>query len=187
MTLTGTIIIICWIVLLIYWIVSAFFQKKPKEKSTLSNIFYSLALLISLILLLLSAKIFFLSYILIRFTVFINIISIFLSILGLIICVYSRTILGGNWSKNVVIKKDHELITSGLYKYVRHPIYLGLLMLFLGTAIAIGNLGCILGFVLLFFSFYIKLKEEENLMIEQFKEKYLDYMKRTKALIPFLF
>jgi protein-S-isoprenylcysteine O-methyltransferase Ste14 len=188
MALVGTIIVACWIVLLLYWTISAFSQKKSKEKSPLkSRVGYSLLLLISYLLLLFSYKIFPLSYILINGSYFVNFLSIFLCLFGLIISLFARRVLGNNWSRDVMIKENHQLITSGPYKYIRHPIYLGLLLLFLGTALAIGNLGGLLGFILLFFNFRRKYMAEEALMIKCFKKKYLEYIRKTKAMIPYVY
>jgi protein-S-isoprenylcysteine O-methyltransferase Ste14 len=188
MNFTGVVILTCWIILLLYWTICAFFQKETKEKPTLkSRMFYSLVLLVSYLLLLFSYKFSFLNYILIRTSLAINVVSIFLALGGLIICLYSRKVLGSNWSREVLLKKNHELITVGPYRYIRHPIYSGLLMLFLGTALAIGNLGSIIGFILLFFNFKQKYLDEEALMIRHFKKRYLRYMKKTRALIPFVY
>jgi protein-S-isoprenylcysteine O-methyltransferase Ste14 len=188
MNFIGVVILTCWIILLSYWTICAFFQKETKEKPTLkSRMFYSSVLLFSYLLLLFSYKFLIFNYVLIRTSLVINIVSVFLSLVGLIICIYSRKVLGSNWSREVLFKKNHELITRGPYRYVRHPIYLGLLMLFLGTALAIGNLGSILGFILLFFNFKQKYRDEEALMIKHFKGRYLAYMKKTRALIPFIY
>jgi len=185
MTITGIIIVVSWVIVLAYWTFEAFFQKKVKKNSNVkSRIFYSLVLLLSYILLLFSSKIYFLDYLLIHVSVFVNMLAILLAVGGMIICIYSRKVLGSNWSREVMIKKNHELITTGPYKYIRHPIYSGLLMLFLGTALAIGNLGSLLGFVLLVINFKIKSLNEEEFMLKCFGKKYEAYMKRTKGFMP---
>lgn len=188
LNLTGTIILSCWIALGLYWLVTAFFQKKTNEGKNFGfgNMVYALSMLASVALLLISPQVSFLNLIIIRVSLFVNIISITLSIIGVLVLIYSRTVLGTNWSKDVLIKKNHELITKGPYRYVRHPIYLGILMLYLGTTIAIGNLGTILGFLILLASLIVKLKQEEVLMTKQFKKKYLKYKKKTKALVPWI-
>ena len=61
---------------------------------------------------------------------------------------WARVFLGGNWSSNVTLKEDHTLVRSGPYRIVRHPIYTGLLVALLGTAIALGELRCFLGVIL---------------------------------------
>ncbi len=112
--------------------------------------------------------------------------GLLLTIAGVLLAFWARAVLGTNWSGSVTLKKDHELVESGPYAYVRHPIYSGVLLMFLGTAIVIGTLGGLLGFPLLFLSFWIKLRQEESLMTEHFGELYSAYMARVKALIPFV-
>src|SRR5271155_5782786 len=74
--------------------------------------------------------------------------------------------LGRNWSANVAFKQDHELITSGPYSLVRHPIYTGMILMALGTVINLGQaLGCPLS-LLLCVGMWLKLRREEELMIE---------------------
>jgi protein-S-isoprenylcysteine O-methyltransferase Ste14 len=95
--------------------------------------------------------------------------------------------LGRNWSGTVTFKENHELVVRGPYAYVRHPIYTGMMLMFLGTALAQGTFGALLSLPILFLSFWIKYRQEETLMIEHFGEQYRDYMKRVSAIIPFVF
>ena len=86
----------------------------------------------------------------------------------------------------ITLKEGHELIERGPYRVVRHPIYTGILAMFAGTAIALGYFGGFLGFLLVFVSFWVKLKREEDLMLEHFPVKYAAYQCRVKRIIPFL-
>jgi protein-S-isoprenylcysteine O-methyltransferase Ste14 len=95
--------------------------------------------------------------------------------------------LAGNWSGSVTLKQDHELIRTGPYRFVRHPIYTGALIAVLGTAFAIGQLRGLLAFALTFFAFRYKSQIEERLMIENFGDAYRSYRSSVKALIPFIF
>jgi protein-S-isoprenylcysteine O-methyltransferase Ste14 len=106
---------------------------------------------------------------------------------GLGITVWTRRELGRNWSGIVTLKQDHELITGGPYAYVRHPIYTGLLLGFLGSAVARAQWGGLLGVALAAVSFWRKLTYEERFMRQQFGTAYDDYSKRVAALLPFLF
>ncbi|GGH10311.1 methyltransferase family protein [Silvibacterium dinghuense] len=105
---------------------------------------------------------------------------------GLAFCVWARLILGRNWSGVVTIKQDHELIVRGPYRIVRHPIYTGLLIAFLGTATAIGFAYSFAGVLVIAISFWLKLKVEEQFMLQQFGAQYTDYRRHTRALIPFV-
>ena len=78
------------------------------------------------------------------------------------------------------------MIENGLYKIVRHPIYSGLLLLFIGNAIIVGDYRGIIAVVIVFVSFWFKLKKEEKLLVDHFGSKYIAYRKRTKALVPFV-
>ena len=107
-------------------------------------------------------------------------------VLGLIVTLWARWILAGNWSSEVAFKKGHELVKTGPYRFARHPIYSGLLMMCLGTAIVVGQFHSWLGFLLPCIGFWIKLKQEETLMLRNFPSEYLAYKKQVKALVPFV-
>jgi protein-S-isoprenylcysteine O-methyltransferase Ste14 len=106
---------------------------------------------------------------------------------GLLFAVWARHHLASNWSSAVTIKEGHELITTGPYSMVRHPIYTGMLIGFLGTAIALSQVRGIIGFVLIFLVLWPKLRLEEKWMRSEFGETYLSYARRTAALVPYLF
>jgi protein-S-isoprenylcysteine O-methyltransferase Ste14 len=106
---------------------------------------------------------------------------------GLLFAVWAREHLGKNWSRSVTIKQGHELITSGPYAVVRHPIYTGILTGFLGTAIALSQLRGFIGLVILLLGFWAKLRMEEQWMRSQFGETYATYARQTAALVPYLF
>ena len=105
---------------------------------------------------------------------------------GLGFSVWARRHLGRNWSSQVVVKEDHALVRTGPYSRIRHPIYTGILLAFLGTAIMIGEIRALLAFVLLVISFSIKSQAEEARMRETFPE-YEQYRRETAALIPYIF
>jgi protein-S-isoprenylcysteine O-methyltransferase Ste14 len=115
-----------------------------------------------------------------------------LTAIGLILCfgglallVVARQALGRNWSQAVAAKQDHELITSGPYRYVRHPMYTGYLIAAFGSALVVGGpfvfLSLILGGLFLW-----RVHAEDGLMSRQFPNDYPAYIQRTKALIPFV-
>ena len=106
--------------------------------------------------------------------------------MGLAFAVWARVFLGRNWSGTVTIKQDHELVRSGPYGVVRHPIYTGLLLALLGTAVAIGEWRGLLGFAAIGIGFLIKIRTEERFMSEIFGEKYARYRAQVPALIPFM-
>jgi protein-S-isoprenylcysteine O-methyltransferase Ste14 len=109
------------------------------------------------------------------------------TIAGLLFAVWAREHLGRNWSRSVTIKEDHELITTGPYAVVRHPIYTGILAGFLGTAIALSQVRGVITVVLIFLVLWAKFRMEEQWMRAQFGETYAAYAHQTTALVPFLF
>jgi protein-S-isoprenylcysteine O-methyltransferase Ste14 len=103
---------------------------------------------------------------------------------GLLFSVWARRHLGNNWSQAVTIKEGHELITSGPYALVRHPIYAGLLLAFVGTAVAVGEWRGLLAVALVFGVLWRKLRLEENWMRARFGVSYETYSQRVAALVP---
>ena len=83
-------------------------------------------------------------------------------------------------------KAGHELITVGPYCYLRHPIYTGILLMTLGVALSFGTLGACLGYLLIFISILLKLRDEEALLSEHFPADYPAYRERTRMILPFL-
>lgn len=106
---------------------------------------------------------------------------------GIAFMVWARVHLGGNWSGRVTLKHDHELIRTGPYALVRHPIYSGLLLALLGTAIALGEWSTAVAFVFITAAFWRKLQIEEKYLAENFAGDYARYRAEVPALIPFFF
>jgi protein-S-isoprenylcysteine O-methyltransferase Ste14 len=108
-----------------------------------------------------------------------------LTLLGLLFTVWARVYLGRNWSGMfATIKADHELVTGGPYALVRHPIYSGLMLAFVGTALAIGQWRCVLATVLALIAILHRILVEEGFMREQFGAAYDAYAKRVRAFVP---
>jgi protein-S-isoprenylcysteine O-methyltransferase Ste14 len=105
---------------------------------------------------------------------------------GLLFSIWGRRHLGKNWSQAVAVKKDHELITGGPYALVRHPIYAGLLLAFIGSAVARGEWRGLLAVALVFSALWHKLRLEEKWMRAQFGESYAAYARRVAALVPYI-
>jgi protein-S-isoprenylcysteine O-methyltransferase Ste14 len=105
---------------------------------------------------------------------------------GLAFSVWARVHIGRNWSGMVTVKAEHELIRSGPYGWVRHPIYSGLLIAFVGSAIARGEWRGVIAVALVFVAFWRKLRVEERWMTEVFGDSYLRYREQVRALIPCL-
>jgi protein-S-isoprenylcysteine O-methyltransferase Ste14 len=107
-------------------------------------------------------------------------------LLGLFWAVWARVHLGKNWGMPMTLKQDPELVTSGPYAYIRHPIYTGILIAILGSAIA-SSLFWLITFGIAGIYFVYSATVEEKVMTKQFPKDYASYKSRTKMLIPFLF
>jgi len=112
--------------------------------------------------------------------------GVLLTALGIGFAIWARTWIGANWSGTITIKDRHELIQGGPYRLVRHPIYSGMLLAYLGTVLVSGEIRGLLGFPLLVLGFGLKLRMEETFMLQQFGSAYVDYKHRVKAVVPFL-
>jgi len=103
---------------------------------------------------------------------------------GLAFTVWARRHLGRNWSATVTIKQDHELIDSGPYALVRHPIYTGLLLAIAGSGFARDDWRGVIAVLLAWAALWRKLRFEERWMRERFGERYAAYCRRVPALVP---
>jgi len=106
-----------------------------------------------------------------------------LTAMGIALAIWARVHLGRNWSPRPAMKVGHELITSGPYRFVRHPIYTGLLTALLGSGLVNGPLWTVVLFVAVV-NFLWRIRVEEAYMMELFPDQYPAYCARTKALIP---
>jgi protein-S-isoprenylcysteine O-methyltransferase Ste14 len=105
---------------------------------------------------------------------------------GMAISIWARVELGRNWSNVITVKVGHELIQSGPYRWVRHPIYTGILLAVIGSALAQDLRTGVAAVALVFLGFWIKLRREEAWMRGQFGAQYEAYAARTPRLLPFL-
>lgn len=192
MFIANTIIVICWILFILYWGINWSFVKPTQEPSWSSPansrlIIFGLIIAFLLVsrfhgfLLTLSERALTLHYL------FLQPIGAIVTIIGLIIAIIARKTLADNWSSNIEFKKGHELITNGVYRYMRHPIYTGILLMGLGSLLVLQSISVVVFFIGMIAFFYYKMQKEELLMSKHFPNEYVAYKKRTKALIPFIF
>jgi len=112
--------------------------------------------------------------------------SLFLFFIGLLIAVWARISLSENWGMPMAKKQNPELVTSGPYAYIRHPIYTGMLMMVLGSFLGF-NIYWVIVFVVASVYFIYSAIAEEKLMMQEFPKAYPSYKQKTKLLIPFIF
>ena len=113
-----------------------------------------------------------------------NVLGVALTALGVAVAFWSRASLGKNWSSGVTIKVEHQLIRTGPYAWVRHPIYTGLLLAMIGTALATDQLRGLFAVALLWLGIWLKSRSEERFMLKTFGPQYEDYRRATGALFP---
>jgi protein-S-isoprenylcysteine O-methyltransferase Ste14 len=110
--------------------------------------------------------------------------GVILIFLGLGFAGWARYYLGRLWSGSVTLKADHVIVRTGPYAMTRHPIYSGLLLALIGTALARGTIASLLGVLSIAIGVVLKIRQEESLLIEHFGEGYLAYQSEVPALVP---
>jgi protein-S-isoprenylcysteine O-methyltransferase Ste14 len=103
---------------------------------------------------------------------------------GLGFSVWARVHLGKFWSARVTLKEGHQLIQSGPYARVRHPIYSGIALAMIGTALFVGEWRALLGAGIFIVGHWLKARREEALLTSQFGQEYAEYRDRTGSLLP---
>jgi protein-S-isoprenylcysteine O-methyltransferase Ste14 len=182
----GTVITVLWLILVAYWFVSAWGTKRTVYRG-INPAWRVLALvfIIGLFFLFGSYPGYF-GRQLYYPTVAARAAGILVCAAGVGFAIWARHTLGTNWSGGPTIKEGHELVESGPYRRIRHPIYTGILLAVLGTGMGSGQVKHVFIFGVAAAILWLKLRIEEPLMLRQFPEAYSAYMKRTKALIPFV-
>jgi protein-S-isoprenylcysteine O-methyltransferase Ste14 len=111
-------------------------------------------------------------------------ICVMVTILGLLFAVWARLTLGANWSGMVTIKTNHQLIRRGPYRWIRHPIYTGMLAALLATAITQGLLNGLVGFAFVFLALYRKARREESFLSQEFGDGFAEHRQHTGMFLP---
>jgi len=107
-----------------------------------------------------------------------------LTMLGLLFSVWARLALGSNWSGTVTIKANHQLIRRGPYRFIRHPIYTGMLTALLTTAITQRLVSGVLGFAVVYFALYRKALREESFLSQEFGDAFAEHQRHTGMFLP---
>jgi len=187
MPLFDILILACWVVFAAYWLVSAFTAKRNlKNGAWWYGVYFRLATAVVIFILLKAG-----SYTSFHFVNFIpknpviNGIGVILAAGGIAFAMWARVHLGRNWGMPMSLKENPELVTTGPYAFVRHPIYTGVLTAMLGSSFVAG-LWWLVFFVFFFVYFFFAARTEEKVMIAEFPHEYPAYKARTKMLIPFV-
>jgi len=177
---------LAWIVFLGYWLVSALRLKKVKQREARGQRLVQIAFMVVAYALVFNDTLgrgwlgtrFFPASETIGETGFL------LAVVGVAFAIWARWHLGENWSGTVTLKEGHELIRSGPYRYIRHPIYTGMLIAFAGTVLALGELRGLLAFLIALACFYLKARKEERFLAQEFGESFTEHARRTGMFLP---
>jgi protein-S-isoprenylcysteine O-methyltransferase Ste14 len=179
----------CWILFAIIWLIAAFWTKRSVYKeSRWQRLSYVIPILVGGYLVFKGQRLS--DPLNLRVIPHVDALAwtgVVLCTAGLAFCIGARFTLGRNWSGVVTFKGGHELIMCGPYAPTRHPIYTGLLTMFVATVIVLGHVAGIIAMPLVFLSIWIKLRHEEKLMLQKNPDEYAAYQRRVKRLIPFIF
>jgi protein-S-isoprenylcysteine O-methyltransferase Ste14 len=114
-------------------------------------------------------------------------IGLALVVLGVAFSLWAIATLGRHYDLELEVHRDHELVRAGPYRFVRHPVYTGLMLHFAGACLATGNVLLIAGTVLVTYpALYLRAKTEERLLRERFGPAYDAYARQTGMLVPLL-
>ena len=181
------IVVACWFVFIFVWLIAAFRTKRIVERqSVASRLAHRFPIGLGWWMLLFPKLRAPMNLQILPHTTLLQMAAAVICVCGLVFTIWARQTLAGNWSSDVTFKQDHELIRTGPYHIVRHPIYTGLLAMCVGSAILIGQLRGVFGVLLVTVGFWIKLCQEERLMLQHFPDTYPNYRREVKALIPFV-
>ena len=123
----------------------------------------------------------------IRQAILIDVTGTVFAIIGVTFAIWSRQLLRNNWSGEVAITEGQQFVHIGPYAIVRHPIYAGMLLALLGTTLVASTVGSLLRFVLAIISLWQKAYIEEQFLMVEFGERYANYQREVKFLIPFIY
>ena len=175
-----------WILFGLYWLVSAFKRKKTKQRESWTQRFrYVLPLVVAFYLL--SRPEAHYGWLGARFVPASDAagwVGVLLTAAGVAMAFWARWHLGTNWSGVVTLKEGHELIRTGPYRTIRHPIYTGILLALLGTAVAVGEVRGLLALAVAWLSFYIKARREESFLTQEFGPGFAEHTKHTGMFLP---
>jgi protein-S-isoprenylcysteine O-methyltransferase Ste14 len=173
---------IAWIVFWVYWLIAASAANASRRRRGFRQRLAGVSALIVFLLLRLSVL---RNGSLAVQSVPVGVVGVVLLAAGLAFAVWARVYLGRNWGMPMTERVEGELITTGPYRFVRNPIYTGILLGVLGTVLTTNVLGLIAVAVLIAYFAYSAQVEERNLAAE-FPSTYPAYRARTKMFIPFL-
>jgi protein-S-isoprenylcysteine O-methyltransferase Ste14 len=176
----------CWLVFFLYWAISALSSKAAKKtESGAERLQRMVPLAVAYVLLFYQRATFgWLDKRFVPDSSAAAVLGVSLTAAGVAFAIWARWHLGANWSAIVSIREQHELIRSGPYRRVRHPIYTGMLLAMAGTALVLGEMRGLLAFAITLFAFYWKARKEEAWLTREFGERFNAHVKQTGMFLP---
>jgi protein-S-isoprenylcysteine O-methyltransferase Ste14 len=184
----NSLIAICWIIFTCVWLVLSAKSKRTIGEDKRPNPWIRLIITTVAVILFFNIGVFkhFVSYQIFPYNPLAKGIGVLICAGGIALAIWARRHLGRNWGMPMTLKEKPELVTTGPYHFIRHPIYTGISVAMLGSMITAGFMWLV-WFVLFCSYFLYSARKEEKLMLIEFPKEYPEYMKRTKMLIPFVF
>ncbi|SRR5258707_6408266 len=175
-----------WIVFLVYWVITGLKTRTTVRQESASSRYGVLALEIAGFLLLFNqrAGIGVLAQHIFPRTMVAAVAGTAATWAGIGLALWARFHLGQYWSARISLKEDHQLIRTGPYARLRHPIYTGLDLAAIGSAVVIDHWRCVLGVCLIILGYVIKARREELLLAGQFGAAFEEHRKHTGFLLP---
>src|ERR1700680_918485 len=175
-----------WIVFVIYWVIGAIKTRAAREKESLASRFAILVLEVVGYVLIFNGSTGF-GFLGTRFmprTMAIMILGVVCTWSGIGLTIWARYHLAEYWSARITIKEDHQLIRTRPYAHLRHPIYSGLVLATIGSALVIDEWRCVLGVCLVLTGYLLKARKEEAMLSQQFGDAFREHQTHTGFLIP---
>ena len=182
------IISVCWVVFWVYWTVSTRPIHAPRRQASLAFTVPNTLLLYAGFVLVLAGRfdVSVLSFRLAATTGIVDLIGTALVVAGVALAIWSRWVLGANWSGAVRIVEGQHLVRRGPYAVVRNPIYSGIVLAVLGSALVRGTAGSLVGVAIVVVALWQKGRMEERFLLAEFGDEYVAYRREVKFLIPFV-
>ena len=174
-----------WFVWFLFWLAMAFLSKSTKRRETRAQrLEHAIPALLGFFLVFRAGLGGWLTQAVIPDNAVLMAIGVGVTFLGLLFTVWARFALGSNWSGTVTIKADHQLIRRGPYRFIRHPIYTGMLAALLATAITQRLVTGLLGFTIVLIALWRKAKREESFLAQEFGESFDEHRRHTGMFLP---
>ena len=179
-------IAILWAVFVLYWLISAFKRKRTKKRETvLQRLLYMLPPIAAYFLV--ARPQFRFGWLAVRFVPegpAIQWLGVAIAAAGIAFALWDRWRLGSNWRGLVTLKEGHELIRSGPYRFIRHPIYTGILIGVFGTLLEDGEMRSLVALAMIWLSFYFKARREESFLSQEFGSGFAEHQRQTGMFLP---